>query len=224
MGRDDPQLHRERELGPAKSVTRREREAEVSEGPVLLQAVRATVTTIETRARIYRWAVVCVAMALVGPILLALAFLSWRPLPYVALLVPVVGAFLVIDSRTVLSWQRRVLHMWLSGDLGLSDLRQTVQAMRHVPAGTVAGMLDRLPPSEPPQQFDRLPTDSKASVAERCVARTSRQDRRTLLSTAGATLLVCSVAVTVSLQAATPLLVAPVGLLLIASSRRASVR
>jgi hypothetical protein len=205
-------------------MTAHAREATASEAPALLQAVHATIQAIQTRARTYRWAVACVALALVVPIVLALAFLSWRPLPYVAMVVPVVGTFLVIDSRIVLNWQCRVLDMWLARELTLSELRQMVQAMRHLPTGTVTGMLGRLPASPPSEQPDKLRATGRASIVRDCVARAQRQERRSVLSTAGATLLVCSIAATVSLQAAIALLLAPLGLLLIASSRRLSGR
>jgi hypothetical protein len=200
----------------------RERKAEVSEAPALLQAVRATVSTLETRARAYRWAVICIGVAIVSPVLLALALLSWRPLSYVALFVPAVGVFLVSDSWAVLSWQRHILQMWIRDDFKLSDLRQTLQGMRHLPAGTVKGMLDRLPASERPEQLDQLSAPAKSSVAAGCLERAHWQDRRTLLSTIGTTLLVCSLAAAVSIQIFTPLLIALVGLLLIVSSQWAA--
>jgi hypothetical protein len=197
------------------------REAKPFGAAALLQAVTATTAAIQRRARIYRCAVFGVVLALVVPVLLALVSLSWRPLTYVVLLVPVVGVLLVMDSRTVLDWQHRVLHMWLAGDFGLSELCQTVEAMRHLPTGTVKGMLDRLPTSEPPHHPDQLSAPGKASIAEICLERDHRQGRRTLLSAIGATLLACSVGAAVSIQEATLLVVGLVGLLLIASSRLA---
>ena len=189
----------------------------MSEAPALLEAITVTVGTIQTRARVYRWAVVGIAVALAVPVLSALVFLSWRPLPWVVLLVPVVGVFLVVDSWISLRWQRRVLGLWLSRALDLSHFRTTIGTMRHLPAGTVAGMLGRLPPSEVSER-DR-PAPSEASVAERWLDRTRRQDRRTLLATVGATLAACSVAVAASVWTIAPLGAALVGLLLIVSSR-----
>jgi fatty acid desaturase len=199
-----------------------ERDAGRSAAAPLLQAVNATTAVIQRRARIYRWAVGGALVAVVVPLLLALILLSWRPLPYIVALVPVVGALLVIDSRTVLAWQQRVLRMWLAGDFGLSELRRMIESMRYLPAGTVKGMFERLPASEPLHQIDQLPAPGKASFAERCLERDRRQDRRTLLSATGATLLACSVAVAVSIESTAPLLVGLAGLVLIVSSRRVS--
>jgi hypothetical protein len=195
------------------------RPGQTLKGPVLLEAVRSTIETIEARARIYRWAVICVAASFIVPVLLALALLSWRPLPYLALVVPAVGAFLVIDGRTVLDWQRRILDMWLSRNLTLADLRQTLQAAAHLPAGTVTGMLDGLPTYDPTQRLDQLLPAGRASLLRACTATAYRQDRRTLLSTAGTTLFSCSVATAIASGAVTPLLGAPVGLLLFLASR-----
>jgi hypothetical protein len=196
-----------------------EREGGAAEVPALLQAVRATVAALETRARVYRWAVVSVALAFVVPIVLTIVSLSWRPLASVALLVPVVGAFLVVDSRIVFGWQRRVLHLWVSSDFGLSDIRQTVQAIRYLPSGTIVGMLDRLPRSDAPRDDERSSALGRASLAESSLERVRRQDRRTLLSVIGATLLAGSAAAGVSIHGAVPLLGAAVGLALLLSTR-----
>jgi hypothetical protein len=187
--------------------------------PPLLQAVHATVATIEARARLHRWAVVSVAMTLIIPLLVAAIAVSWRPLPWVALLVPAVGSYLVVDSRTVLRWQRRVLNAWLAGDLGLGDLRQTLAALRHLPRETVLGMLDRLPAAGAGREPDQLHAAGRASAVEAALNAVHRQDRRTVLSAAGATLVACSLAAALTVPARAPLLVIPVGFLLMASSR-----
>src|SRR5262245_3221864 len=73
-----------RDRGPARyaggPVIGPPRPAATSEVPVLLRAVHTTIRTIETRARIYRWAAVAVALSLVVPIVSALVCSSWRPL------------------------------------------------------------------------------------------------------------------------------------------------
>jgi hypothetical protein len=194
--------------------------AAASQVPPLLEAVRATVTALEARAWIYRWAIIGATAALLGPVFLSLILMSWRPMPWVAVVIPIVGAFLVVDGRAVLRWQRHLLASWLSGHLRLTDLRQTLGAMKHLPAGTLVGMLDRLPSSEPPQQLDELPMPARVSVAERCLRNAGCQDRRTLLATIGMALCACSAAGAVSFRVAAPLLAAPVGLLLIVCSRK----
>jgi fatty acid desaturase len=196
------------------------REATPSEVAALLHAAAATSAAIQRRARIYRWAVFGIVLALIVPILIALVSLSWRPVPCVVMLVPVVAVLLVIDSRTVLEWQRRVLHMWIAGDFRLSGFRSTIEGMRHLPTETVKGMLGRLPTSEPPHNLDQLSAAAKASAAEICLERDRRQGLRTLLSAIGATLLACSVGAAISIQVAPLLLVGLVGLALIESSRR----
>jgi len=200
-------------------MTDRERDGGAAEAPALLRAVRATVAVLETRARVYRWAVVSVAMAFVVPIVLTIVSLSWRPLASIALLVPVVGAFLVIDSRIVFAWQRHVLHLWVSADFGLSDIRQTVQAIRYLPSGTIVGMLDRLPRADSPYDDEQSSALGRASLAESSLEGVRRQDRRTLLSVIGATLLDCSAAAGVSIHGAAPLLGVAVGLALLLSTR-----
>jgi hypothetical protein len=198
----------------------RSAQAEVSKVPPLLRAIRATVSTVDARGRAYRWAVVAMAFAVCAPLLWALVSLSWRPLPFAALVVPVVGSFLVVDNQLVVRWQRRILTAWASGDFPLSAFRQTLQAIRHLPASTVAGMVERLPTSDAPDYCDRLPEAARGSVVGLCLARTERQTQRTLLATAGSALLVSSIAVAVLLESISFLAGAVAGLLLIGSSRR----
>jgi len=195
-------------------------QVEISEMPPLLRAIRATVATVDARGRAYRWAVVAIALALCAPLLWALVSRSCRPLPFAALIVPIVGSFLVIDDELVVRWQRRLLTAWASGDFPLSALRQTLQAMRHLPASTIAGMLERLPTSDAPDYGDSLPEATRGSVARAHLARTERQTRRALLATAGAALLVGSIAVAVLLESISVLAGGVPGLLLIGSSRR----
>ncbi len=192
--------------------------------PPLLQAVRTTLGTLQTRARAYRWAVSCIGIVLLAPVTLALVWVTWRPLSFAALLVPVVGGFLVFDGWVMRSWQRRILEMWVRDTFALSDLRETLQGMRHLPAGTIAGMLDRLPPSERPQQLDRLSASAKSSLAARCVERTHRQDRRASLSTTGSTILACSLAAAPWIQVLVLVLIASVGLVLIVAAQWAGRR
>jgi hypothetical protein len=188
---------------------------------VLFEAVRITIETIETRARIYRWVIICVVASLIIPVLLALALLSWHPLPYLALAVPAVGTFLVIDGRAVLAWQHRILDLWLFRSLTLADLRQTLQASPHLPAGTVTGMLGGLPTNDSTQRLDQpLLLSDRTSLLKAYMATAYGQDRRTLLSTAGATLFSCSVATAIASGRITLLLGAPVGLVLFLVSRR----
>jgi hypothetical protein len=192
--------------------------------PALLQAVRATLGTLERRARAYRAAVICVGVALVAPILLALARLAWRPLLLATLLVPVVGIFLVIDGLTVRVWQRRILKMWTRDALRLTDLRATFEGMRHLPTATVRGMLDRLPASERPDELDQLAAAARSSLVAGCLERARRENRRTALSAIGATLLACSLAATGSTRILVLLPVALLGLVLVIASRLAGWR
>ena len=137
---------------------------------------------------------------------------------------PVVGSFLVFDGWVMRSWQRRILEMWIRDTVTLSDLRETLQGMRHLPAGTVTGMLDRLPASERPQPLDQLSASAKTSVAASCLERAHRQDRRTLLSTTGATILAGSLAAAIWIQVFALVLIAPVGLVLIVAAQWAGRR
>lgn len=196
-----------------------ETSGDVDDAPALVQAVRATHGTLERRARAYRAAVICVGVGLVAPILIAAVRLAWRPLLLMALLVPVVGIFLVMDSWTVRVWQRRMLEMWIRDALRLSDLRATLQGMRHLPTGTVRAMLDRLPASERPEELDQLAPTARSSLAASCLERARRQDRRMTLSALGATLVACSLAATGSIRVLALLSVALLGLALIVASQ-----
>ena len=189
-----------------------------------MRAVRATHGTLERRARAYRAAASCASIVLVVPILIAAARLAWRPLLFVALLVPVVAIFLVIDSRTVRAWQQRILEMWIRDALKLSDLRATLQGMRHLPTGTVRAMLDRLPASERPAELDQLIAAARSSLAAGCLERARREDRRAALSAIGATLLACALAAAGSIRALALLPVALLGLALIVASQLAGRR
>lgn len=197
---------------------------DVEDAPALLQAVRATQRTLERRARAYRAAAICVGVVLVAAVLIAVARLDWRPLLLAALLVPVVGIFLIIDSRTVRAWQRRILGLWMREALSLSELRATLQGMQHLPTGTIRGMLDRLPASEHPEELDQLAAAARSSLAAGCLECARREERRTVLSAIGATVFVCSLAATGSTPVLVLLPAALLGLVLVIASRLAGSR
>ena len=166
--------------------------------PALLEAVHATVSTIDKRGRIYRRAAASLSVGFAGPVMITLVLLTWRPLAYLAFLVPIVGAFVVADGRAVLRWQRHVLDLWRSSDMTMAEFRDMVTAMRHLPAGTVNGMLGRLPLRDPAEHTASLCAERKASLATTCLRAAAHRDALTWLWTAGTAVVACSIAVAAS--------------------------
>ena len=104
-----------------------------------------TAEVLDRRSRRYRNLVVAVALVgLVAPVA-ALALWDWRPLLGWLSVVPFVGLFLALDARSVARWRSALLDGWAAGTFDLDALREGVAAIKTLPAGTVAGMLDPLP-------------------------------------------------------------------------------
>src|SRR5262245_2128679 len=105
------------------------------------EAVEATRQTIEARSRLYRNLVVAVVATVTGTVGVSLLLWSPRPLAALASLVPMCGAFLLLDGRLVEAWLRTVLTRWDSDSFRLSDLKGLLQAYRYIPQRSLMGML-----------------------------------------------------------------------------------
>lgn len=129
------------------------------------EAMRATAGVIHTRARWYRNLVAGVAAVLLGSVLAALIAWSLAPLAGLLAVVPLCGAFFVLDGRLVLGWQRKVLSLWAEQDLDLNPLRDALTGMPMLPPRTLGGMLDLLPKAR-----DGTPSEPRSRAARRALA------------------------------------------------------
>jgi len=169
------------------------------------EAVDATRNTLEARGRLYRNLVV--AVVAVVTIAAATSLLLWtpRPLAILASLIPLCGAFLLLDGRLMLRWQRAVLAALQSDGVRLSVLKGLLRAQRHLPERSLLGMLAALPEDDP--------REGGGVAGVEAVLREARmQQRRTLLGAAMVTLLV-GVPAGASLMTPIPLVVCLAGIL-----------
>jgi hypothetical protein len=113
--------------------------------PVLLRAINATLRALEDRGRLFRNVMVAVVIVGGASVLFAVIFLSWTPLFGFILLVPLVGGFLILDSRRVRQWRSDILQMFRTEPHDYSLFQKTMAGFRHLPPRTVRSMLATLP-------------------------------------------------------------------------------
>jgi hypothetical protein len=120
------------------------------EKPALVEAIDFTLRTIETRARLYRNVLVAVALVSVASVLASL--IGWRvwPLAGLILIVPLAGGFLFLDCRRVRRWHEAILEMCSTRGLDSAVFLQTLAQFKHVPVGSLHGMLNLLSARETP--------------------------------------------------------------------------
>lgn len=117
-----------------------------SEGKVAYgQAIEATTQAIGARAQRYRSLVVAVALTISGSFVAALIMWSWRPLLAVGMILPLYGAFALVDGSLLLGWQRQLLDLWVEYRLDLRPLRDVLSGFPGMPPRTLEGMLSMLP-------------------------------------------------------------------------------
>ena len=132
--------------------------------PVLLRAINATLRALEDRGRFYRNLIVAVVLDSGASVLLAVVFLRWTPLFGFFLLIPLVGGFLILDSRRVRRWRSEILQMCRAEALDVSLFQKTISGFRHLPTRTLLSMLATL--EQPTGDRTNVPGEEKADDFE----------------------------------------------------------
>jgi hypothetical protein len=168
----------------------------------MLRAIHATLRALEDRSRLYRTLIVAVVAVSVVSLLLAVIFLRWTPLLGFILLQPLVGGFLLMDSRRVRQWGNEILQMCRAEALDYKLFQETITKFGHLPPNALGSMLSTLQDGEKTGQGTQsgpvAPSDGFDSF-RRC------QERRLLAATILLTLALSSLAI-VALYHSTPLL------------------
>src|SRR5260370_31655590 len=95
---------------------------QTTERRVLLDAIDITLRATEERARLYRNLVVAVSAVSV----LAVFFRHWLALAGLIILVPLTGAYLVLDSRLLRLWRAGIVEMLRLRGLDVTAFSKTI--------------------------------------------------------------------------------------------------
>jgi hypothetical protein len=115
--------------------------------PVLLDAIEVTLRTIEERAMLYRNLVVAVSAVSVLSILFAIFFRQSLALAGLIILVPLTGAYLILDSRLLRLWRAGIVEMVRLRGLDVTAFSKTISGFRHLPPNSLNAMISTLPAS-----------------------------------------------------------------------------
>jgi hypothetical protein len=117
--------------------------------PVLLEAIDATICTIRNRARLYRNLVI--AVCTVPPLSVFLAIISGQWLAFAGLLflIPLIRAYLFLDTRLVRRWRERIVQMVDRDGLDTATFGKTVSEFRFIPPRALGTMLAMIPGQRP---------------------------------------------------------------------------
>jgi len=112
--------------------------------PALLDAIDATLQTLERRAKHYRNLVVAVSLAMLVSI--GTALFTWHALPLLGLAsaVPLVAAFAYADARLVNRWIAAVHDLRDVRALDVDHFATTVRQLKYLPQAPLRAMLDAL--------------------------------------------------------------------------------
>lgn len=144
-------------------------------------AITATEDAIHRRAALFRKLAISV-VALVGPTLLYSAVAAeWRGLLVFLLLVPLCGAFFILDGRVVDRWRQQLLAGWTAKDIDVEAFLAAMRAHPRLPRGTLQGMLDTLPASGDLTYEQALQPSTRRAIAAACEADHGKQADALLL-------------------------------------------
>jgi hypothetical protein len=161
--------------------------------PVLLDAIEVTLRTIEERARLYRNLVVGVSAVSVLSVLFAVFFRQWLALAGLIILVPLTGAYLILDSRLLRLWRAGIIEMMRLRGLDVTAFSKTISGFRHVPPNSLNAMISMLPASQE-LTGQQLPRKEPVVVNDEFEALERKNASRILLGTGFMTLaLICLV-------------------------------
>jgi predicted PurR-regulated permease PerM len=112
-----------------------------TEKPVIVAALNITFRTIEKRIKRYRYLVISVVLVTSVSILLAILYRQWLFVAGMILLVPLVGTFSILDSRSVRCWRTKILDMSRNTDLNLELFLKTADELRRFSPAALQNML-----------------------------------------------------------------------------------
>lgn len=114
------------------------------EKPVLLEAINFTFRTVEQRTRHYRNLVIAVSLTGLGSIIIAVILRKWIVLAGELALPLYFAGFLFLDRRILMAWRRDIFKMRDEHGLSITQLKQTLTSLRHLPQETLRSMLAML--------------------------------------------------------------------------------
>jgi hypothetical protein len=159
--------------------------------PVMLRAIHATLRALEDRSRFYRNLIIAIVVVSGVSFLLAVIFLRWTPLLGLILLEPLVGGFLLLDSRRVRQWGNEILQMCRAEELDFKLFQQTITKFGHLPPNALESMLSTLQAGE---KADEGTHSGPAAPSDGFDSLRQRQERRLLSATILLTLALSSLA------------------------------
>jgi len=136
---------------------------------------------------------VAVSAVSVLSILFALFFRQWFALAGLIILVPLTGAYLVLDSRLLRLWRAGIIEMVRLRGLDLTAFSKTISGFHHVPPNSLSAMISTLPAS-PELTCQQVPRKEPGVVNDEFEALERKNAWRILLGTGFITLaLICPV-------------------------------
>jgi hypothetical protein len=117
---------------------------QASTKPASREAIEMTIRTIEDRGRHYRNLAATVSIVWIVSLFLGVLLHQWIALSGLILVVPLIGGFLLIDSRRIRRWRTEILKQQLMHGLDLALFRKTISGFRHLPGGTLQSMLSTI--------------------------------------------------------------------------------
>jgi hypothetical protein len=130
---------------------------------VLPDAIDITLRAIEGRARLYRNLAVAVSLVSVLSVCLAIFLRRWLALAGLIILVPLTGAYLLLDSRLLGLWRTRIVEMVRSRGLDVATFTKVIAGFRHIPPNSLRAMLSTL--SASPKFTHQHEAGTRPSVA-----------------------------------------------------------
>jgi hypothetical protein len=127
-------------------------------------AIETTERAIQRRAILYRNQVGVFGLVACA-ILAGAALYSWRVLADLAFLMPISGAFLVLDARIVSAWRLALLPLWIREEIDFTAFRQAITAHPKLPSSTLSGMLALLPMAQNLVQEQAIHSTTRHAVA-----------------------------------------------------------
>jgi len=115
-----------------------------TEKPVIVEALDLTFRTIEKRIKRYRYLVISVVFVTAISSLLAIFYREWLFTIGWILLVPLIGGFSYVDSRTVRRWRREIFQMRGGRNLDLDFFLRTTGELHRISPPMLKGMLSTI--------------------------------------------------------------------------------
>lgn len=169
-------------------------------------AIAQTTAVVEQRARTFRNQIVAVVVTVALMIAWALVTRSFVPLAGVSVLLPICGAFLLVDSHLVEGWRAELLQSWTTGVLDLGPYRAAIRANPALPKATVEGMLATLPSGGTLTSEREISPAARQAIADRLLAKHHAERAALAAKTAAGTLAASLTVVAMAMRRWEPLL------------------